>query len=76
MHPYLSGLTAEAHREDLLRDADQHRLITQARSARPRRGLTPWQAVVSQLGQKVRLLATPRHAAVSGCAPQPACCPA
>ena len=76
MHPYLSGLMAEAHREDLLREADQHRLVTQASAARPRRGLAQWQAALAQAGEKVRLLATPRPAAAAGCLPQPVCCPA
>lgn len=76
MHPYLSGLMAEAHREDLLREANQHRLLMQARSARPRGGLTQWQAAVAQASEKVRLLAKPAPAASVACAPQPACCPA
>ena len=76
MHPYLSGLMAEAHREDLLREADQHRLVTRARAARPRRGLAQWQAALAQAGEKVRLLAKSAPAAVAGCAPQPVCCPA
>ena len=75
MHPYLSGLMAEAHREDLLRDADQHRLVLQARAARPRRMLTDWQTAVAQLNEKVRLLVKPAPAVV-GCAPKPVCCPA
>ena len=74
MHPYLTGLMAEAHREDLLREADQHRLAMQGRAARPRRGLVLWQAALAQVGDRVRLLARP--AAFGGCAPQPACCPA
>ena len=76
MHPYLSGLMAEAHREDLLREAHQHRLVMQAREARPRRRLAQWQAVVTQAGEKVRLLAKPAPAASLVCAPQPVCCPA
>lgn len=76
MHPYLSGLMAEAHRQDLLREAEQHRLVLQTRAARPRRGLAQWQAAVEQLGEKVRLLAKPAPVAVTGCAPQPSCCPA
>ena len=74
MHPYLTGLMAEAHREDPLREADQHRLVMQARVRRPRRGLAQWEAAVAQVGARVRLAARP--AAVAGCAPQPACCPA
>lgn len=76
MHPYLSGLMGEAHREDLLREADQHRLVMQARGARPRHGLTLWQAAVAQVGEKVRLLAKPAPAATVACAPQSVCCPA
>jgi len=76
MHPYLSGLMADAHRQDLLREADQHRLVAQARSARPHRALAPWQAAVAQVGERVRLLAKPAPAAAVGCAPQPVCCPA
>jgi hypothetical protein len=76
MHPYLSGLMAEAHREDLLREADQHRLVMQARAARPRHGLAQWQAALAQVGNKVRLLAKPAPAASVAYAPQPVCCPA
>ena len=76
MHPYLSGLMAEAHREDLLREADQHRLVMQARAARPRSGLTQWQAAVAQVGEKVRLLTKPAPTVSVACAPQPVCCPA
>ena len=76
MHPYLSGLMAEAHREDLLREADQHRLVMQARAARPRPGLAEWQAALAQAGEKVRLLAKRAPAAAVVCAPQPVCCPA
>jgi hypothetical protein len=76
MHPYLTGLMAEAHRDDLLREADQHRLVVQVRAARPRRTLTPVLQAVAQLGAKARLLARPAPAAVAGCAPQraAACC--
>ena len=76
MHPYLSGLMAEAHREELLREAEQHRLVIQARTARPRRGLAQWREALAQAGERVRLLARPAPAAAVGCAPQPACCPA
>lgn len=75
MHPYLSGLMAEAHREDLLREADQRRLVRHARAARPRHALAQWQAAVAQAGERVRLLARPAPAAAVGCAPQPVCCP-
>jgi hypothetical protein len=76
MHPHLTGLMAEAHRQDLLREADQHRLAVQARAARPRRALLPWKDAVVDLGQKVRLFAKPSPVAAVGCAPQPSCCPA
>ena len=76
MHPYLSGLMAEAHREDLLREAEQQRLVMQARAARPRHGLAQWQAAVAQVGEKIRLLAKPAPAASAACASQPVCCPA
>ena len=76
MHPFVSGLMADAHREELLRQADQHRLVVQARAVRPRRGSAPWQAAVSQVAEKLRVLAKPAPAAIAGCAPQPACCPA
>jgi hypothetical protein len=76
MHPYLSGLMAEAHRVDLLREADQHRLVLQARAERPHRPLTPVLQAMAQLGAKSRLLAGPAPAAVAGCAPPRAvaCC--
>lgn len=76
MHPYLTGLMAEAHREDLRREADQHRLVAQARAARRRHGLVQWQAALAQAGEKVHLLAKPAPAPAAGCAPQPVCCPA
>jgi hypothetical protein len=76
MHPYLSGLMAEAHREDLLREADQHRLVAQARAARPRHAMTEWQAALGRVGERVRLLATPARATGVRCAPEPVCCPA
>ncbi|SDP40673.1 hypothetical protein SAMN04489867_2347 [Pedococcus dokdonensis] len=75
MHPLVSGLMADAHREDLLREAEQHRLVRQARGVSKQR-LTQWQASVTQIADKVRLLAKPAPAAVAGCAPQPVCCPA
>lgn len=76
MHPYLTGLMAEAHRDDLLREADQHRLVLQARAASPHRPLTPVLQALAQLGARARLLARPAPAAVAGCAPPrvAACC--
>ena len=76
MHPYLSGLMAEAHREDLLREAVQHRLVMQARSARSHRAPAQWQAAVARVNEWVGLLAKPAPAAVVGCAPLPVCCAA
>ncbi len=75
MHPYLSGLMAEARREDLLREADRHRLVTLARTGQPS-ALAQWRAAMAQVADRVRLLARPAPAAVVGCAPQPVCCPA
>ena len=75
MHPYLSVLMAEAHREDLLREADQHRLVAHTRSAQPSR-LARWETAVARVGDRVRLPVKPAPAAVVGCAPPPVCCPA
>lgn len=76
MHPYLTGLMVEDHLEDLHREADQHRLVRQAREARPRRALPQWRGALTQVGERVRLLTKPAPAAPVGCAPQPVCCPA
>ena len=76
MHPYLTGLMAETHREDLLREAEQHRLVMAARAARPRRSLPQWKGALAQVGGKVRLLARPAPIATVGCTTQQACCPA
>ena len=67
MHPFVSGLMADAHREDLCREAEQRRLVRQVRAARPAR-LAQWQAAVAQLGDRVRRLATPAPVATAGCA--------
>jgi hypothetical protein len=74
MHPYLTGLMAQAHQEDLRQDAERHRLVAQARAAHPRPGLTLWQTALGQVGEKVRLLAKPAPVAARGS--QPVCCPA
>jgi len=73
MHPYLSGLMAEAHREDLLREAHQRRLVMHARATGTQ---VQWRTALAQLGAKVGLLAKPAPVAAVGCAPQPVCCPA
>lgn len=75
MHPYLTGLMAEAHREDLLREAAQYRLVARALAARSTHTQTHWRTALAHLGAKARLLAKPAPAAVVGCSPQPVCCP-
>ena len=78
MHPYLTDLVAETHRQDLLREADQHRLVRQARAARGDRSRPGWTTSLTQLVARALRLAGPTaaSAAVVGRAPQRVCCPA
>ena len=79
MHPYLTGLVAETHRQDLLREADQHRLVRQARAVRADRTRPDSTTSLTQLVARALRLARPtaEPAAAVGRAPQqPVCCPA
>ena len=51
--PLTATVMAEAHREDLLREAVQHRLVMQARSARSHRAPAQWQAAVARVNEWV-----------------------
>ena len=42
MHPHLSALVAEEHRHDLLREAEQHRMVATARTPGPLRPPRSW----------------------------------
>ncbi|KGN37639.1 hypothetical protein [Knoellia aerolata] len=68
MHPYVTGLMAQAHRDDLLADAARHRLLAEAAAA----GGRPRAALLTRLRETVGRLTRP----VPAPEPSAACCPA
>lgn len=73
MHPYLTGAMAQAHIEDLHRDAARHRLIAEARAGRTG-PVTAWRSTVSDAIASLRRAIMPAPA--RACAAPPVCCPA
>jgi hypothetical protein len=73
MHPYLTGVMAQAHIEDLHREAARHRLAAAARAGRTG-PVTAWRSTVTDAIAGLRRAMTPTPA--RACAPQSECCPA
>jgi hypothetical protein len=74
MHPYMTGIMAQAHMEDLHAEAARNRLIAQARAGRPE-PVASWWSRVGHAIAGARRAVGPAPAAAPR-VPQATCCPA